>query len=200
MADQQAAQCHGRHNCDAAVRWARLECLPCKLLPAMPNSMACCCGLSPVASHPACCAVDMSCPAVDRLYMLEGQCGAWGSIIAAAVHVPLVQGKIVSGELRVSAVQLCDIHKCRPACICLAQDCWASPACLLSRLCHPFMSSTTELADLHGRDLSAPLDIIAEFHERMEKRGRCACCWLLLVAGRGTCLETSQSSCRQRSC
>jgi hypothetical protein len=58
--------------------------------------------------------------------MLEGQCGAWGSIIAAAVHVPLVQGKVVS-----------------------------------------------EMAELHGRDLAAPLDIIAEFHERMEKRGRC---------------------------
>ncbi|KAI7837110.1 hypothetical protein COHA_009058 [Chlorella ohadii] len=63
---------------------------------------------------------------VDRLYMLEGQCGTWGSIIAASVHVPLVQGKVVS-----------------------------------------------ELAELHGRDLAAPLDIIAEFHERMEKRGRC---------------------------
>ena len=36
--------------------------------------------------------------AVDRLYMLEGQCGAWGSVIAAAVHVALVQGKVVSGE------------------------------------------------------------------------------------------------------
>lgn len=28
---------------------------------------------------------------VDRLYMLEGQCGAWGSVISAAVHVTLVQ-------------------------------------------------------------------------------------------------------------
>jgi hypothetical protein len=35
--------------------------------------------------------------AVDRLYMLEGQCGAWGSIVSAAVHVALVQGQIVSG-------------------------------------------------------------------------------------------------------
>lgn len=95
------------------------------------------CGLSPVASHPARRVVDMSRPAVDRLYMLEGQCGAWGSIIAAAVHVPLVQGKIVSGELRVSAVQLCNIHKCSLACICPAQGCWASPTCLLSRLHHP---------------------------------------------------------------
>ncbi|KAL4856061.1 LARGE xylosyl- and glucuronyltransferase 2 [Chlorella vulgaris] len=32
----------------------------------------------------------------DRLYMLEGQCGSWGSIISAAVHVALVDGKIVS--------------------------------------------------------------------------------------------------------
>lgn len=37
------------------------------------------------------------CRAADRLYMLEGQCGSWGSIISAAVHVALVDGKIVSG-------------------------------------------------------------------------------------------------------
>ncbi|EFN57236.1 expressed protein, partial [Chlorella variabilis] len=61
----------------------------------------------------------------DRLYMLEGQCGAWGSIIAAAVHVPLMQGKIVS-----------------------------------------------ELPELEGKDVGAPLEIISEFHERMERRAR----------------------------
>lgn len=45
--------------------------------------------------------------------MLEGQCGAWGSIIAAAVHVPLVQGKVVSGEPRLGGHQM----GCRPACL-----------------------------------------------------------------------------------
>lgn len=38
--------------------------------------------------------------------MLEGQCGTWGSIIAASVHVPLVQGKVVSGELLLSIAAL----------------------------------------------------------------------------------------------
>ena len=34
--------------------------------------------------------------------MLEAQCGSWGSIISASVHVPLVQGRIVSGGAGVS--------------------------------------------------------------------------------------------------
>lgn len=63
---------------------------------------------------------------VDRLYMLEAQCGSWGSIISASVHVPLVEGHIVS-----------------------------------------------ELAELANKDANAPLELISDFHERMEKRGRC---------------------------
>ncbi|KAL4446810.1 hypothetical protein ABPG77_008054 [Micractinium sp. CCAP 211/92] len=63
---------------------------------------------------------------VDRLYMLEAQCGSWGSIISASVHIPLVEGRIVS-----------------------------------------------ELAELAGKDAGAPLEVISDFHERMEKRGRC---------------------------
>ncbi|PSC73160.1 Glycosyltransferase LARGE2 [Micractinium conductrix] len=63
---------------------------------------------------------------VDRLYMLEAQCGSWGSIISASVHVPLVQGRIVS-----------------------------------------------ELPELAGKDAATPLELISDFHERMEKRGRC---------------------------
>lgn len=35
---------------------------------------------------------------VERLYMLEQQCGAWGSVLAAAVHVPLVGGLVISAE------------------------------------------------------------------------------------------------------
>ena len=31
--------------------------------------------------------------------MLERQCSAWGSVVAAAVHVPLVGGAVVSAEL-----------------------------------------------------------------------------------------------------
>ena len=56
---------------------------------------------APSSSHlPATCAAVLlpaTFTAVDRLYMLEGQCGAWGSIVSAAVHVALVQGQIVSG-------------------------------------------------------------------------------------------------------
>ena len=39
-----------------------------------------------------------ACYAVDRLRMLEGQCSNWGSVISAAVHIPLMKGRVVSGD------------------------------------------------------------------------------------------------------
>ena len=68
--------------------------------------------------------------------MLEGQCGTWGSIIAASVHVPLVGGKVVS-----------------------------------------------DLPELNGGDLAGPRRVMADFHERMEREGRCAG----LAGGGGAC-------------
>ncbi|PSC70030.1 Glycosyltransferase LARGE2 [Micractinium conductrix] len=63
---------------------------------------------------------------VDRLRMLEGQCSNWGSVISAAVHIPLMKGRVVS-----------------------------------------------EVDDLYGQDVEKPLEMISEFHDRMEREGRC---------------------------
>jgi hypothetical protein len=136
--------------------------------------------------------------------MLEGQCGAWGSIIAAAVHVPMVNGKIVSGagcpagllnghptglRLPVRPLLACWLLEQRGeghATACASQSCLPDPcaACSCFDAVTPPATLTTcpppcllipaaELPELAGHDASAPLELISQFHERMERRGRC---------------------------
>ncbi len=178
--------------------------------------------------------------------MLEAQCGSWGSIISASVHIPLVEGRIVSGapppppaagrctpaaaaatripipiphphpppraherarggggggggpaRARARAHTHTHTHphthththttlglwRCHfilllqcLGCTCTSRSCpsarpSALPCC--QRLPAPLRPPVSaELSELAGKDAGAPLEVISDFHERMEKRGR----------------------------
>ena len=127
--------------------------------------------------------------------MLEAQCGAWGSIISAAVHVPLVGGKVVSGEpsgselldtgggrrlLNVAVCILCSLpahHLAKVLGSLLAGMVLLPPlatsCCVLTKYDVPSPPTRAESVALHGQDVAVPMALISEFHKRVQARGRC---------------------------